>query len=237
MGGMKMRYHLAIDIGASNGRMVLGHMEPDGMQMEEIYRFPNGMCKENDYLCWDVDALLGHMVTGLQKCGELGKKPDTLGIDTWGVDYVLLDENGERLSDAVAYRDERTKDMPEKLDQAIPFQDLYALTGTARQEYNTIYQMMADFEEHPQYRARVKGFLFMPCYLSALLCGVAENEYTIASTSGLLNARTRTWDETVIKAAGLPQALFARSPVPSGTKLGPLLPAIRQKVGFDCTVM
>lgn len=232
-----MRYHLAIDIGASNGRAILGHMEPSGMQMEEIYRFPNGMHKTNGHQCWDVDALLGHVVTALQKCGEIGRKPDSLGIDTWGVDYVLLDENGRRLGDAVAYRDERTKGMPEKLDKAISFSNLYALTGIARQEYNTLYQMMADFEEHPQYRAQAKGFLFMPCYLSALLCGVAKNEYTIASTSGLLNARTRAWDETVIKAAGLPQSLFACSPVPSGTTLGSLLPRIRQQVGFNCSVM
>ena len=114
------RYALAIDMGASSGRHVLGWIQDGKVMMEEIYRFPNGIQEKDGRFCWDVDALFGHIVEGMKKCAELHKIPDTVGIDTWGVDYVLLDREGKRLGDAVAYRDNRTKGKAAELESRLP---------------------------------------------------------------------------------------------------------------------
>lgn len=231
------RYALAIDMGASSGRHVLGWIQDGKVMMEEIYRFPNGIQEKDGRLCWDVDALFGHIVEGMKKCAELHKIPDTVGIDTWGVDYVLLDREGKRLGDAVAYRDNRTKGKAAELESRLPFADHYRLTGTALQPYNTVYQLMAELSAHPERRESASRLLFLPCYFSYRLCGVACNEYTIASTSGLLNAESRDWEPAVLAAAEIPRELPGEKPVVPGTLLGPLLPEVRRHVGFDCQVM
>ena len=230
-------YALAIDLGASSGRHMLGHVENGRIELTEVYRFPNAPVLRNGHLCWDADALYAQVLTGLSKCAALGAHPATLGIDTWGVDYVLLDAVGERIGDAVAYRDSRTEAMPARLDQAISPQALYARTGIARQSYNTVYQLMADFSEHPERLATADGLLFTPCYLNYRLTGRARNEYTIASTSGLLNAQTRRWDSDTLCAAGIPATLLRDQPLPPGTRLGALLPSVAQSVGFSCDVI
>lgn len=230
-------YLLAIDLGASSGRHILGHVRDGKMVLEEVYRFPNAMVEQNGHWCWDVDALFGHIVSGLKECAKQGKKPCTVGIDTWGVDFALLDKAGQRLGDCVAYRDDRTLGMAEKLDKRLPFAELYQHTGIARQAYNTIFQLMAVKEEQPELLENADAMLFMPCYLSYLLTGVKKNEYTIASTSGLLNAATRTWDQQVIEAAGLPARLFAEPPAQPGTVLGNLKEELAREIGFDTTVV
>lgn len=173
-----MNYALAIDIGASSGRHILGWMENGVLKTEEIYRFPNGMISRNGTEVWDTDALLRHILEGLRRCKESGRIPSTIGIDTWGVDYVLLGENGARLGEAVAYRDPRTAGMPEKLEQTLPFKRAYAISGIARESFNTVYQLMADFEKDPA-RQNAAQLLFMPCYLSYLLTGRARNDRRI----------------------------------------------------------
>ncbi|MEG0996250.1 MAG: rhamnulokinase family protein [Clostridia bacterium] len=231
------KYALAVDIGASSGRHMLGCVRDGRICLEEVYRFPNEITERNGHLCWDVEELYAQILAGLRKCAELGKLPDTMSIDTWGVDYVLLDGQGKQLGDAVAYRDGRTVGMDAVLSQTLPYAELYARTGIAKQPYNTLYQMMAEFREHPGYLERAERFLFMPCYLSYLLCGVAKNEYTIASTSALLNAETRTWDAAVLGAAGLPAKLFREPPAAPGTVLGPLRPELARELGFCPSVM
>ena len=226
------RYALAVDIGASGGRHMLGCMRDGQIVLEEVHRFVNGMTERNGHLCWDVEELYAQILEGLRKCAELGKLPDTMSIDTWGVDYVLLDGQGQRLGDAVAYRDGRTAGMDAALSETMPYEALYAHTGIAKQPFNTLYQMMAAFRGNAELAARAESFLFMPCYLSYLLCGVAKNEYTIASTSALLNAETRTWDAEVIRAAGLPEKLFREPPVAPGTVLGPLRAELARELGF-----
>ncbi|MDD3213354.1 MAG: FGGY family carbohydrate kinase, partial [Eubacteriales bacterium] len=230
-------YALAIDLGASSGRHILGHVEDGKVVLREIYRFPNGASPCGNHLCWDMEALFGHIQTGLAKCAELGFQPQTLGIDSWGVDYSLIDSEGRRLYQPVSYRDARTEAMPERLDRAIPPETLYEATGIARQSYNTVYQLMAELDEHPELLHNHGRLLFTPCYLSYRLTGIAANEYTIASTSGLLNAESRDWDEKVLQAAGIPARLLGRAPVAAGAKLGPLLPEIARTAGFTCEVI
>ena len=231
-----MNYALAIDIGASSGRHILGWMENGVLKTEEIYRFPNGMISRNGTEVWDTDALLRHILEGLRRCKESGRIPSTIGIDTWGVDYVLLGENGARLGEAVAYRDPRTAGMPEKLEQTLPFKRAYAISGIARESFNTVYQLMADFEKDPA-RQNAAQLLFMPCYLSYLLTGRARNEYTIASTSGLLDAETRQFAPEILNAAGIPGHLFPDPPAMPGTILGPLRPEIAGQIGYQTDVM
>lgn len=231
------RYALAIDMGASSGRHVLGWIQDGKVMMEEIYRFPNGIREKDGRLCWDVDALFEHILEGMKRCAELHKIPDTVGIDAWGVDYVLLDREGKRLGNAVAYRDNRTKGKAAELESRLPFADHYRLTGTALQPYNTVYQLMAELSARPERRESASRLLFLPCYFSYRLCGVARNEYTIASTSGLLNAESRDWEPAVLAAAGIPGGLLGEKPAASGTPLGSLLPEVRRRVGFTCQVV
>ena len=140
------RYYLAIDIGASSGRHILGHMEDGKMVLEEVYRFPNGMQKRDGEKVWDIEALFEAVLAGMKKCRELGKIPVSVGIDTWAVDFVLLDKDDQRIGNAVAYRDDRTKGMDEEVYRTVPEEELYASTGIQKQIFNSIYQLM-DVEE------------------------------------------------------------------------------------------
>ena len=134
------KYYLAIDIGASSGRHILAHTEDGKMVLEEMYRFWNGMKEKDGELCWDVDQLFDEIVTGMKKCAEAGKIPVSMGIDTWAVDYVLLDEKDQKLGNSVGYRDGRTKGADEMVYEIIPEKELYARTGIQKQIFNTIYQ-------------------------------------------------------------------------------------------------
>ena len=161
-----MQYHLAIDIGASGGRHVLGWVEDGKIHMEEIYRFPNQMVRKHGRLCWDADRIFRHILDGMKQCAESGKIPATLGIDTWAVDFVLLDRAGERLCDAVAYRDGRTEGMAQLLEQKLPFAELYGETGIQKQPFNTIYQLLALKRESPDLLEHAESFLMLPDYFT-----------------------------------------------------------------------
>ena len=144
-------YFLAIDIGASSGRHILGTVENNKIVLEEIYRFWNGMDNIDGSLCWDVDRLFGEILTGMKKCKEIGKIPVSVGIDTWGVDFVLLDKEEKIVGKAVGYRDHRTTGMDQEVYKLISEEDLYARTGIQKAIYNTIYQLMAVKTQHPEY--------------------------------------------------------------------------------------
>lgn len=135
-------YYLAIDIGASSGRHILAHMSRGKLVLEEIHRFPNGMTEKDGEKCWDFEALFEEIKTGLKKCGELGKIPVSVGIDTWGVDFVLLDEENKVIGNTVGYRDDRTNGMDEEVYRIIPEEELYARTGIQKATFNTVYQLM-----------------------------------------------------------------------------------------------
>ena len=225
-------YYLAIDIGASSGRHILGYMENGKLHYEEIHRFPNGMTEKNGSLCWDLDAIFEEILYGIKRCAQLGKPPISVGIDTWGVDFVLLDQNGNVLGDTVAYRDNRTNGMDKIVFGHMAEQELYQRTGIPTQPFNTIFQLMAvkDLAE------QAHTMLFVPDYLHYLLSGAAKTEYTIASTSGLLNAQSRNWDDEIIQACGYPRNIFSEI-VPPGTCLGSFTPQIQSKVGFNAKVV
>ena len=229
-----MTYCLAIDIGASSGRHLLGHLENGHLVTEEIYRFENGMKNEGGALVWDIDSLTAHVIAGVAKCRELGKIPTTVSIDTWGVDYVLLDSEGKEILPCVAYRDSRTEGVPEEVFALIPQERLYEKTGIQKQNYNTIFQLYCDKKSGKLSKAA--SFLLIPEYLSYKLTGVQMHEYTICSTTGLLNAKSCTWDEEVLDALGLDRALFGDIALPA-TKVGTLTDAVREAVGFDTTVV
>ena len=143
-------YYLAIDIGASSGRHILGSIEDGKIVLEEIYRFENGMVEKNGHLCWNHERTFKEILAGIKKCKEIGKIPTSMSIDTWGVDFALLDENDNLLGDTVSYRDSRTKGMDEEVYKIIPEKELYARTGIQYAIFNTIYQLMAVKKEHPE---------------------------------------------------------------------------------------
>ncbi len=232
-----MKCYLAVDIGASGGRHIVGYVQEGKICTREVYRFENGMEMIDGHLCWDVEALFGHLVAGMKACCEMGFAPVSMGIDTWGVDFVLLDAQGDRLGDAVAYRDSRTEGMDALLEQTLSFDELYRLTGVAKQPFNTLYQMMAVLQEHPEYRDQAKDFLLMPEYLSYRLTGKKAHEWTIVSTGALADPTAHEWSQKALEAAGLPMHWFHTPIVEPGSRLGSLLPAIREEVGFDTMVV
>ena len=231
-----MQYYLAIDIGASSGRHILGHLENGKLVLEEMFRFDNLQVHKNGHDCWDMDNLWNGIIGGLKACKAAEKIPTTVGIDTWGVDFVLLDENDNVIGDAVAYRDSRTEGMQDVVNAIIPAKELYARAGIQYQQFNTIYQLTALKREHPEQLEKAKCFLMIPDYFHFLLTGVKCNEYTEASTSSLLNAQEKTWDKEILTKLGLPLDIFLEPAVP-GTRLGNLLPEIQELVGFDATVI
>ncbi len=230
------RYYLAVDIGASSGRHMLASMKDGKMQLEETYRFPNGMDDKNGTLCWDVDRLFAEIKNGLKKCKELGKIPVSMAIDTWGVDYVLLDKDDRILGDTVGYRDSRTEGMDEKVYEVIPQEELYARTGIQKQIFNTVYQLMAVKESHPEYLEQAESILMIPDYFHFLLTGVKKNEYTNATTGQLVSPKTNDWDYELIEMLGYNPEMFRPVSMP-GTVVGDFTEEVQKEVGFNCTVV
>lgn len=230
---MEKQYFLAIDIGASSGRHILGSMENGKLVLEEVYRFKNGAEKREDKLVWNIEGLFSSIIEGLKKCKEIGKIPVSIGIDTWGVDYALLDENDKLIGEIFSYRDERTLKVMDEVHSIISESEAYARTGTQKQIYNTIYQLYADKVSGKIKNA--KSLLFTPDYLHFLLTGVKKNEYTIASTSGLINAEKRDWDYEIIEKLGFDKNIFGTLSEP-GNKVGKLKEEIAKEVGFNAFV-
>ncbi len=211
-----MKYYLAIDIGASSGRHIVGWTEDGELKTEEVCRFPNGMTERDSRLTWDVDALTDHVKAGVAKARERFGTIESLSVDTWGVDYVLL-RGDETVSPCYAYRDGRTEAIIPDVHGIIPFSELYRRTGIQFQPFNTIYQLYAD-----KAAGRLAGatdFLMIPEYLMYKLCGVKAHEYTDATTTGMVNAETGEYDDAIIEALGLPRALFHPLQQP-GTVIG-----------------
>ncbi len=230
------KYYAAVDMGASSGRLMVGWTENGKMQLEEIHRFENGMAKKDDELCWEFDRIFREIVTGLKKCKELGKIPVSLGVDTWGVDFVLLDKDGGVLGNTVGYRDHRTDGMDEEVYKIISQNDLYARTGIQKAIYNTIYQLMAVKKKYPQYMEQADSLLFVPDYFHYLLCGKKVNEYTEATTSQLINAQTNDWDYELMDMLGYKKAMFNELVMP-GTSLGNLRPELAEEIGYDLEIV
>ena len=211
-----MRYYLAIDIGASSGRHIVGWQADGTIQTKEVYRFPNGVQEENGHLIWDVDALASHVATGIDKALEQFPTIESLSVDTWGVDYVLFNGD-EELRPVYAYRDTRTEAVVPQVHAIVPFSQLYRHTGCQFQPFNTIYQL---YDEKLSGRLDVAtDLLMMPEYLLYKLCGVRAREYTNATTGGFVNAQTGQIDLSLTDALGYPRHLFPQLCQP-GTVLG-----------------
>ena len=230
------KYYLAVDIGASGGRHILGYLQDGKMISEEIYRFTNGNVEKDGELIWDIDRLFEEILNGMKKCKESGKIPVSVGIDTWAVDFVLLDEKDKRIGNAVAYRDSGTKGMDHKVYERLSEEELYARTGIQKQIFNTVYQMMAWKINKPELFAKARTMLLIPDYLHFLLSGVKATEYTNATTTQLVSPDTKDWDRDLIQCLDYPSFLFQKMVLP-GTYLGNLTEEIQKKVGFDCKVV
>ncbi len=229
-----MKYCLAIDMGASSGRHILGYVEDGKLKLEEIYRFENGITDIDGTLCWDIEHLFREIKNGLMECKKLGKIPETVAIDTWGVDYVLLDKDKKEIMPAVSYRDSRTLGIPEEVDKIIPRKELYERTGIQATSYNSIYQLYCDKKSGKLQNAEY--FLMMPEYFSFKLTGEIKNEYTLSTTGGLVNVNTFERDEEILEKLGIPKKIFAPLSMP-GTVVGNLSEEIKAEVGFDTTVI
>lgn len=230
------KYYLAIDIGASSGRHILGWLENGKIRIEELYRFENKLVKQNGHLCWDLEHLFHEVVEGLKKCRTLERIPASIGIDTWGVDFVLLDKAGQVLGDTVAYRDSRTQGMDEVLGTVLSEEDLYSRNGIQKQLFNSIYQLLAIKQEHPEHLSAAENFLMIPEFLNYLLTGVMKNEYTNATTGQLVNAKTQDWDFELMEKLGLPTKIFGPLHMPK-TVVGNLKDEIVKEVGFTAEVV
>jgi rhamnulokinase len=223
-------YYLAIDLGASGGRHILGHIHEGRLVLEEVHRFPNAPAARDGSLVWDIEGLFKEILGGLKKCKALGKIPRSLGIDTWGVDYVLTGKDGQAREPAYSYRDSRAEAF---VNTPLAFGELYRRTGMARQPFNTVYQLLAD--KAAGRLAGAEDFLMLPEYFSRRLAGnrggKGASEYTAASTTGLLDAASRTWAWDCIRDLGLPVELFkppTQPPYPAGW----VDPALAAEIGF-----
>ena len=228
------KYYLAVDIGASSGRHIVSWIEDGVMQTEEIYRFSNNPVQKNGHLKWDTERLFQEILNGLKKAGELGKIPQSVGIDTWGVDYVLLDENNQLIDGVYCYRDSRTEKTIPQVHNVIPFEKLYEKTGIGFASFNTIYQLLDD--KFSGRMAKAKTFLMLPDYFHFLLTGVKKQEYTNATTTGMVNALTHEWDEEILSTLGYKKELFGPLSQPT-TLVGEFTDEVSRFVGYKAKVV
>lgn len=224
---------LAIDIGASSGRHIIGKFNGTEIVLEEVYRFKNGADEIDGRLYWDLDRLFSNIKEGIKKAFSVSKNIKSLAIDTWGVDYVLLNGDEEILP-VFAYRDERGAKAALKVHGIIPFKELYSKTGISYEPFNSIYQLYDDKINGRLDKAT--DFLMLPEYFSYKLTGVKSKEWTEATTTGLVNAKTGEFDFDIISRLGLKKELFKPLSVPP-KKIGNLKPELVKELGGDCEVV
>ncbi len=210
-----MKRVLAFDFGASSGRAILAEYQDGRLTYKEVHRFENCPREQDGHFRWDFADLMANVRLGIEKAGPF----DSIGFDTWGVDFGLLDEQGQLLGDPVHYRDSRTEGMVEKALQTMPAAALYAATGSQIMGINTLFQLLAVKESDPEIWDKAKRLLFMPDLFAHALCGSDACETTIASTSQMLDANTRNWSKEVLDAFAIPENLFAPR-VDSGAVVG-----------------
>ena len=227
---------LAVDIGASSGRLIASHLEDGRLNLKEIHRFENKMVQKNRQFCWELDRLFVEIKKGIHKCSEMGLSPDSIGIDTWAVDFVLLDEFNKPLTDFVAYRDSRTDGMMDEVFKTFMKERLYLETGIQFQKFNTIYQLYSIKQHHPEILEKATSFLMIPDYFNFLLTGKKANEYTNATSTQLINAFTKKWDHEILDQLGINKEMFQEIHTPK-TVLGTLTEELIEEFGFDMKVI
>ncbi len=219
-----MNKYLAVDIGASGGRVILGTVEEGVLKLQEIHRFDNGFTETSGHCYWDIDLLFHEIIRGLQQAKRLGVTACRLGLDTWAVDYALVDTKGERIGEVFSYRDSRTNDAAQRLHQTMPFEELYAKTGIQQLSFNTLYQLSV---HDPEELGAAAQIMLVPDYLHYRLCGMAKSEATNASTTQLLNLRAQDYDPDLLALLGLRREQFPELVQP-GYRFGPILEELVQ---------
>ena len=231
-----MKVCIAVDIGASSGRLIAGYLQDKILKTQEIYRFKNGFQEQNGHFVWDLEHLFNEIVNGLKVAKQKDLEPISLGIDTWAVDYVLLDKDDKLTAPAYAYRDSRINGVDKELYKIISAQDLYKRNGIQKLAFNTIYQLYEQKLHDPKALESAESFLMIPDYLNFKLTGIKKNEYTNATTSQLVSPITENWDYELISKLGLPQKIFKPLCKP-GTSVGRLKSDLVEKLGFDLEVV
>jgi rhamnulokinase len=233
MDTQKERVYLAVDLGAESGRVVAGVHRHGTLELTEVHRFPNGPVNTPDGMRWDLTGLFEQIVLGLKTAaGRWGQSVVSIGVDTWGVDYGLLDKHGNLLGEPHHYRDDRTQGMQEAAFKAVPRREIYETTGIQFLPLNTLYQLMAESRHRPSSYQRADRLLFIPDAINYWLTGRMANELTIASTSQFLDARTRRWALPMLEKLGLRGDLLGDLIEP-GQTLGPLSDDIASRTQLD----
>ena len=258
-----MKRYLAADFGAGSGRVIVGTPSTEGIQLEEIHRFENNQKMIDGHLRWDFNALFNELKTGLKKAfAKYGNEIESIGVDTWGVDYGLLDKDGKLISTPICYRDDRTKGMLELAFQKLPKEEYFKLAANQFMEINTAFQLLsATVETSPLWRLNkchpcgvsindnsntspcgvselqhAEKLLFMPDLFNYFLTGKCYNEFTISSTSQLMNSLTHQWDDVIFERLGLPKHLMQEIIYP-GTVIGRLSDELAEEVGGNLNVV
>ena len=226
------KYFFAVDLGATSGRTILGTLADGRLEQEELTRFPNNLIETGNHFYWDIYALYFEMVKGLQIVGKRGIDITSIGIDTWGVDFVFIGEDGAILRNPVAYRDPHTFGrMEEYLDKVFSRSEVYDITGIQFMNFNSLFQFYAMQQDHNSAMQQAKKILFIPDALSWMLTGEAVCEYTFASTSQMLDPRTGDLSEKLIESVGLKRSQFGRMVQP-GTQIGVLTEEVQRMTGL-----
>lgn len=234
---MAAAIYLAADLGASSGRVVAGLFENGRLKLNELHRFPNGPAERSDGLHWDSGRLFAEIKTGLKKgFAAYGGAVRSIGIDTWGVDYGLLDADGQLLNEPFHYRDGRTDTMMPRVFEKVPQDEIYRRTGLQFMRFNTLFQLYSEVRAGRPELQKADRLLMMPDLLNYFLTGRAVNEYTDASTSQLVDAGRRTWDMDLIRRLGIPEKIFGEI-VPPGTVIGRLKPELAAELGGNADVI
>lgn len=221
---------LAIDLGASSGRGIVGRYDGKQISLSEVHRFSNDPVYSGGGFCWDTLRLLHEIKTAILNCAH-ADSVDTIGIDTWGVDYGYIDKTGMLLANPYHYRDSRTENIQESVFAKVPWEELYGVTGIQSMNFNTIYQLAADLRDRPWLMENADKLLHMPDLFGYFLTGVMKSEYTIASTGAMLDARTRQFALDMMGKLGIRQDIFCPLTEP-GEILGNLLPSVEEETGF-----
>jgi len=213
---MTFRHCVAVDLGASSGRVMLARYDSQQriLSLREIHRFSNCLQKVDGFDCWDIDSLESEIRLGLLKVCEEGIQPDSIGIDTWGVDYILINRDGQRVGLPIAYRDDRTDGVMQRAMQNPGKADIYRRSGIQFLPFNTLYQLRALTEQQPELIDQVAHALLIPDYFSYRLTGQLNWEYTNATTTQLVNINTDNWDDTLLAWAGVPASWFGTATHP-----------------------
>ncbi|MCL1865935.1 MAG: rhamnulokinase [Oscillospiraceae bacterium] len=231
MGNKNSKNALAIDLGASSGRAVLGSFDGQSVTMREVHRFENQPVKLGNTLYWDIFRLFHEVKTGISKAVQAGGF-ESIGVDTWGVDFALIDKSGSLLEAPVHYRDSRTDNMEEEAFKYIDRERLYSLTGNQIMPINTAFQLLSLKKNRPHILDCADKMLMLPDFFNYLLSGEIATELSIASTTQLLDMNSAKWSEEVINSLGLPRRLFTDI-VPSGTVVGELRRDLCEELGVS----